>query len=261
MNERLRAESVQSRRYGGAGATVIRCPARTWPVRPRGSTTALPGSSGIAGARQHNDLGDHAVEIGVNRDSAGLSRRGACCIGLCGDRCARQGTTQRRPQRARDAADRSGPRPDVHQCIDTVGDPLRRLPELLHRPVGGVAAVTSPGRAWLTSRLVSERGRMTLALDHRAEAVAKGLKPELRAAGVRDPDMEMLNLRDMPRPDERRRKHPRSKTVRQAPAFLAASFENRGKPPGSVSTSRNQRPLHSFFSTCPPTVSSLPNRR
>ena len=38
---------------------------------------------------------------------------------------------------------------------------LHRLTELLDGPVCCVASVTSEGRAWLTSRLVSERGSMS----------------------------------------------------------------------------------------------------
>ncbi len=53
-----------------------------------------------------------------------------------------------------------------------IGYALRGYTKLLDAPVGGVASVTSPGRAWFTSRFVSERGNMS----SRSVTVMKALR-------------------------------------------------------------------------------------
>ena len=60
----------------------------------------------------------------------------------------------------------------VHQRLDPIGDFLRRLAKLSDGPVGGIASVTSLGRAWLTSRLVSDGG----SISSRSATVMKQLR-------------------------------------------------------------------------------------
>ena len=74
----------------------------------------------------------------------------------------------------------------MHQRIDPVCNPLRRLAQLPDRPVGGVALghVAGPG---MVDQPLGQRARQhQFALRYGNEGIAQAVEPEFRPAGLRD---------------------------------------------------------------------------
>ena len=74
----------------------------------------------------------------------------------------------------------------LHQLVNSIGNALRWLSELLRRPVSGVAFGDVRWPSMVDQALGQRTREHHLALCHRDEGVAEPVKPELRAAGVTD---------------------------------------------------------------------------
>ncbi len=85
------------------------------------------------------------------------------------------------------------------QLVDAISDPLGRLAQLLHGPVGGVA-LRHVGLTGVVDQPLRQRARHhRLALGHRDERVARPVEPEPCARHFADAFVEARNVRDRAR--------------------------------------------------------------
>ena len=94
------------------------------------------------------------------------------------------------------------------EFIDPVRDALGGVAQLRHGPVGGIALGDVLGRGMIHQSLGQAGREHELAVGDGDEAVAQGMEPEFRPAGLADARIEMLDGFEMAGRAGLGRKHP-----------------------------------------------------